>query len=233
MQKTAAELQHLLKETDAYQVLGTLLRRYRGQIAFASSLGAEDQVLTDMIMKIDSNTRIFTIDTGRLHEETVQLIERTNAFYDTKIQVFFPEAENVEKIVSEKGMFSFFESVEERKYCCYARKIEPLSRALAGVKVWITGLRAMQATTRLDLNTVEFDDLNGLIKVNPLIHWSEEAVWEYIKEHKVPYNKLHDQGYRSIGCAPCSRSIGVDDDVRSGRWWWEDPSSKECGLHKR
>lgn len=200
-------------------------------IAFASSLGAEDQVLTDMILKINENANIFTLDTGRLPKETYDLIERVNTKYKTKIQIYFPDTQSVEKLVNEKGMFSFYESINNRKECCFVRKIEPLKRALTGLDIWVTGLRREQSVTREDMQMLEWDENNDLLKLNPLIDWTLEDVWNYIKKNNVPYNRLHDEGYPSIGCAPCSRAIKDGDDIRSGRWWWENPEHKECGLH--
>ncbi|CAA6804854.1 MAG: Phosphoadenylyl-sulfate reductase [thioredoxin] (EC / Adenylyl-sulfate reductase [thioredoxin] (EC [uncultured Campylobacterales bacterium] len=194
-------------------------------------MGAEDQVITDMLCNINKDVNIFTLDTGRLNPSTYKLIETTNNRYDIKIKCFFPKNEDVEDMVSNKGMYSFYESIEERKNCCFIRKIEPLKRALKGYRFWITGLRAEQSVTREGLKCVEFDESNKIIKINPLINWSEKDVWDYIKQNNVAYNKLHDEGYPSIGCEPCTRAVDKGADIRSGRWWWEDPTKKECGLH--
>lgn len=202
-------------------------------VALSSSLGAEDQVLTDMIFKIDKNSKVFTLDTGRLHSETYKVMDETNLKYSVKLEVFFPKFEDVEKLYLTQGVNGHFESIDNRKNCCNIRKIEPLKRALKGVDIWITGLRASQSVTRTNLPIIEWDENFKVIKLNPLINWNEEQVWEYIKLNKVPYNKLHDQGYPSIGCEPCTRAIKPGEDIRAGRWWWEDPEHKECGLHKK
>ena len=203
------------------------------KIIFASSLGAEDQVLTEMIAAIDKNTQIFTLDTGRLFPETYSLIERTNNKYKTNIQIFFPDYHEVEKMVHEKGINLFYDSVENRKLCCSIRKTQPLQRALKNAEAWICGLRKDQSVTRQDIDVIEWDATNDLIKINPLINWTEKQVWDYIKTNHIPYNKLHDKGFPSIGCQPCTRAIEPGEDIRSGRWWWENPEHKECGLHRR
>lgn len=226
-------LNEALRGASPQEVLAQVLQKFGDKIALSSSLGAEDQVLTDMLMKINPKARIFTLDTGRLFPETYDLIDRTSRKYKTKIEVFFPEHQKVEKMVNEKGINLFYESVENRKFCCHLRKIEPLQRAFAELDAWVCGLRAGQAVTRKDIALVEWDENNGLVKVNPLASWSEEQVWAYIHEHKVPYNVLHDKGFPSIGCQPCTRAVEPGEDVRAGRWWWENPDTKECGLHKR
>ncbi len=226
-------LNEALQGASPQEVLAQVLQKFGDKIALSSSLGAEDQVLTDMLMKINPKARIFTLDTGRLFPETYDLIDRTSRKYKTKIEVFFPEHQKVEKMVNEKGINLFYESVENRKFCCHLRKIEPLQRAFAKLDAWVCGLRAGQAVTRKDVALVEWDENNGLVKVNPLASWSEEQVWAYIHEHKVPYNVLHDKGFPSIGCQPCTRAVEPGEDVRAGRWWWENPDTKECGLHKR
>lgn len=212
-------------------ILYHFLQIYKGRIALASSYGAEDQVLTDMIVKIDPTTKIFSLDTGRLHEETYALMDQTNRKYGIKTEVFFPDRTALEALYQQQGINGFKESVENRKKCCQVRKLEPLRRALEGLEVWITGLRRSQSPTRESMRLVEWDEANGLLKLNPLIDWDEKRVWDYIKTHNVPYNALHDQGYPSIGCAPCSRAISEGEDLRAGRWWWENPEHKECGLH--
>lgn len=214
------------------EVLTYFLKEFKGSIALASSLGIEDQVLTAMISGIDSSARIFTLDTGRLFPETYSLIERTNITYGIKIELFFPDYRELEKMVKEHGVNLFYESIEQRRLCCHVRKLEPLKRAFAGLKVWICGLRHEQSVTRTDNQLVEWDKNNGLLKLNPLILWTEEQTWAYIRKQGIPYNKLHDQGFPSIGCQPCTRAIKPGEDLRAGRWWWEDPEHKECGLHK-
>lgn len=215
----------------AEDLLQYFLREYKGEIALSSSLSYEDQVLTDMICNIDKSTRIFTLDTGRCFPETYSLIARTNARYEIAIEVFFPDHEKVEQMVREHGINLFYESIEKRHLCCQIRKLEPLARARKGLKVWICGLRRQQSVTRKDMQMVEYDEANNLIKLNPLINWTEDEVKQYVKDHGVPYNKLHDKGFPSIGCQPCTRAVEPGEDIRSGRWWWEDPDHRECGLH--
>ncbi len=219
------------KNYSAEEILEFFLNEYKDGIALASSLSIEDQVLTDMILKINKESKIFTLDTGRLPYETYKLIEDTNSFYDYKMDLYFPQQSLVETMVKEKGINLFYNSVEERKLCCYNRKVEPLKRALSGLDAWICGLRKEQSVTRENLDIAEFDDNNKILKINPLLNWSEEEVWRYIKKHNVPYNILYNKNYRSIGCAPCSRAVRDGEDLRSGRWWWENPETKECGLH--
>lgn len=220
------------KGKSASEKLAYFLDVYQGKIGLSSSFGAEDQVLTDMVSKIDNDTCIFTLDTGRLHPETYDVMDATNLKYNRKIDVYFPETSKVQALYKTQGVNGHYESIEKRKNCCFVRKIEPLQRALEGLDVWITGLRADQSVTRTEMPFVEYDDTFKVIKVNPLIDWEEDDVWNYLKENNVPYNKLHDQGFPSIGCAPCTRAVKDGEDIRSGRWWWEHPEHKECGLHK-
>lgn len=227
------ELNERFKEAPAEEVLAWFLEEYKGKIALSSSLSIEDQVLTHMIVEKDPTTKIFTLDTGRLFPETYQLIDRTNLTYNIKIEVFFPDYHEVQRMVREEGINLFYNSIESRHRCCAIRKLEPLRRAFKGLDVWICGLRHEQSVTRKNMKLVEWDDMHGLIKVNPLINWTEQEVWDYIHQHHVPYNKLHDKGYPSIGCEPCTRAVKPGEDVRSGRWWWEDPDKRECGLHQR
>ncbi len=203
---------------------------FPGKVVFSSSLGQEDQVLTDIIFKNNLPVKIFTIDTGRLFNETYELLDKTTARYKKQVQVYFPEAADVETFVATKGINSFYESVENRKDCCFIRKVKPLNRALAGAQVWITGLRAEQSENRKDMPIIEWDQARQLYKFNPLIHWTYDDVLDYLKEFNVPYNTLHDKGFISIGCSPCTRAIEPGEDARAGRWWWE-VSHKECGLH--
>lgn len=214
-------------------VLKYLLSEHAEGLAFASSLGAEDQVITHMLASIDKKARIFTLDTGRLFPETLDLLDKTNKRYGINIEVYFPEAARVEKMVHEKGINLFYESVENRKECCHIRKILPMRRALQGTRMWISGLRAEQSVTRNDLELAVWDANFQLIKVSPLRAWSEEQLWEYIRQNNIPYNVLHDKGFPSIGCQPCTRAIEPGEDVRAGRWWWEMPEMKECGLHAK
>jgi phosphoadenosine phosphosulfate reductase len=215
------------------QLLEGMIAEFRGKIALSSSLGLEDQVLTQMVCSVDKETPVFTLDTGRLFPETYDLIHRTNSKYGIRMKIYFPDAAKVEEMVNTKGINLFYDSIENRKNCCGIRKLEPLKRAFAGLEVWICGLRREQSVTRKDLKAIEWDAVNNLIKVNPLIDWTEQQVRDYIAENKIPYNPLHDKGYPSIGCQPCTRSVMPGEDVRAGRWWWEDPSTKECGLHKK
>lgn len=200
--------------------------------ALASSLGAEDMVLTDAILGAGTAIEIFTLDTGRLHPETLSLIERVREHYGYDIHVYRPETDAVARYVSELGLDAIYRSVELRRRCCEIRKVEPLARALAGKAAWVTGLRRAQSVTRADLPLQEFEPAHSLWKFNPLAEWSEHEVWDYLRSRDVPYNPLHDRGFRSIGCAPCTRPTAAGEDLRAGRWWWEDAESKECGLHK-
>jgi phosphoadenosine phosphosulfate reductase len=198
---------------------------------FASSLAAEDMVLTDMILKAGLPIGIFSLETGRLHQETLAVLDAVKDTYGYEIALFRPQPEAVEQYVAANGLNAFYDSVEMRKECCRIRKVEPLGRALAGKRAWITGQRRAQSSTRAELAVQEDDAAHGMAKFNPLADWSEADVWDYIRSNGVPYNALHDRGYPSIGCEPCTRAIQPGEDVRAGRWWWENPESKECGLH--
>lgn len=219
-----------LKIQRAKVLLAEIERDY-SPATFANSFGFEDMVLTDLIAKNFKGIEIFSLDTGRLPPETYDLMQKTTEHYRRKIKVYFPKSENVESYVRINGINGFYESIAQRKDCCYARKVEPLNRALEGKKAWITGMRREQAPTRQDLGESEFDKDHNMQKFNPLIDWTQQDVEEYIKLFNVPYNALHDQGYPSIGCAPCTRAIKPGEDVRAGRWWWESAEHKECGLH--
>jgi phosphoadenosine phosphosulfate reductase len=199
--------------------------------SFASSLGAEDMVLTDMIARHRFGIEIFTLDTGRLHQDTLNLLPRIAERYKREVRVMHPDAAAVADYVTRHGRDAFYGSVELRKRCCHIRKVEPLQRALAGRKAWITGLRRAQSSARAYVAVQEFDDAHGIAKFNPLADWTEGEVWDYLRAHEVPYNPLHEQGYPSIGCAPCTRSISPGEDPRAGRWWWEQEAGSECGLH--
>lgn len=237
MKRATAELADLLceefKHESPAKLLACLLERFGRRIALASSMGLEDQVITDMLVRINRKARIFTIDTGRLFPETYNLIDKTNQRYGINIELYFPNYSSVEKYVAENGVNAFYESQDKRKSCCRVRKIEPLLRALSTLDVWICGLRNQQSVTRTATRLVEWDEANRLIKVNPLVHWTEKEVWKYIHENTVPFNILHKKGFPSIGCQPCTRAVAPGEDIRSGRWWWEDPNHKECGLHRR
>ena len=200
---------------------------------FASSFGAEDMVIIDLIARHALPIRIFTLDTGRLPEETHALIEQTRERYRLPVDIFTPDARLLQSFVRENGLNAFYRSVELRKSCCAVRKSEPLKRALVAKGAWITGLRRAQSVTREDVALEEFDAVHGLPKFNPLADWSDDDVWDYLRSHHVPYNALHDLGFPSIGCAPCTRAVKPGEDVRAGRWWWEAPEHRECGLHVR
>ncbi|WP_417226305.1 phosphoadenylyl-sulfate reductase [Amphritea sp.] len=201
-------------------------------LVFANSLGAEDVVITDLISKHTPQIGMFVLDTGRLPEETLKLLTDVQALYgNLKVQVYYPDAADVEEYVQTNGVNAFYESQAMRKGCCFVRKIKPLKRALANREAWITGLRREQSVTRDEIGFKEFDEGNGIDKFNPLADWTEKEIWAYIRANKVPYNALHDQHYPSIGCAPCTRAVAEGEDVRAGRWWWENPETRECGLH--
>lgn len=218
--------------SDAKAVLAKALELYHPRIALASSFSIEDAALIDMLMKIRKDARVFALDTGRLNPETYECAEQLRRRYKVQIEWFFPKHETVEKLERTKGMFSFKQSVEDRKECCGIRKVEPLGRALSGLSAWITGMRREQSVTRTELKVIEIDHAHGgIVKINPLAAWTLEDIWKYTKENFVPYNPLYDIGYASIGCAPCTRAIQPGEDQRAGRWWWENPDHKECGLH--
>jgi phosphoadenosine phosphosulfate reductase len=218
---------------DAQDVIRWASGTFRDRLCFATSLGAEDQVITHLLAEVSPNIRVFTLDTGRLFQESYELIDRTEARYARRIEVFAPKAEEVESMVSEHGINLFYKSVENRKLCCSIRKVHPLVRALAGVDAWICGLRKDQALTRQQVHVVEWDAQFGIVKINPLWNWSEPQVWECIKTNGIPYNPLHDKGFLSIGCSCCTRAVAAGEDVRAGRWWWEQAEHKECGLHHK
>ena len=211
--------------------LAVLAKEYPGKVTFSSSFSYEDQVISHHILSNKLQIDIFTLDTGRLFSETYSVWNSTNQQYQTQIKAYYPQAALLEAFVAENGPNAFYESVENRKSCCHIRKVEPLRRALAGNMVWITGLRAEHSPERKDLPMVEWDESNKIIKFHPLLHWTTEEVKQEIRKFKIPYNPLHDKGFVSIGCAPCTRAIKPGEDFRAGRWWWEDADKKECGLH--
>lgn len=223
------ELEHLGPE----EILGWALDAFHPRISLASSFQAEESVLIDMMARLKGKDfRVFALDTGRLNQETYDCMDAIRDRYRIQIEVYFPDAENVQKMVQNHGLNLFYDSVESRKTCCGIRKVEPLNRALRDLDAWMTGLRREQAVTRTQVQKVETDQDHGaIVKINPLADWSQKRVWDYIHENGVPYNKLHEKGYPSIGCAPCTRAIKPWEDARAGRWWWEAPASKECGLH--
>ncbi len=215
----------------AEQIIQLAHEEFGERLNFASSLGEEDQVITDMLARIVPSIKVFTLDTGRLFQETYELLAKNQKRYPLKFQIYYPDTKAVEKMVEERGINLFYESVENRKLCCGVRKVEPLKRALAQVDAWISGLRRAQSVTRSDIQTFEWDEANQKIKVNPLVAWSLEDVRKYIQDHNVDVNSLHAKGFVSIGCASCTRAIKPGEDIRAGRWWWENPEQKECGLH--
>ena len=221
-----------IKGLSPVEALEQLCNLYPGKVVFTTSFGIEDQVITDMIFKNDFPVRVITLDTGRLFEETYKVFSNTLKVYKKPIEPFVPNTSDLEKLLHEKGPFSFYKSVEDRKECCYIRKVIPLNRSLEGMKIWITGIRKDQSSGRTDMSNIEEDKGRNLIKVHPIFEWSLKEVENYIGENHVPYNELHKQGFISIGCQPCTRAIKEGEDFRAGRWWWEDQSGKECGLHK-
>jgi phosphoadenosine phosphosulfate reductase len=227
-----SDLEARLSALAAAEGLVLIADLFPGKVVFSTSLGQEDQVITQLIALQNLPIQIFTLDTGRLFPETLDLLSRTEAKYKQKIKVYYPTTNSVEKLVSEIGINGFYESVHNRKSCCFVRKVEPLKRALAGNEIWITGLRAEQSANRSDMRHIEWDEGNQIIKYNPLLNWTFDQMIAYINEHRIPYNPLHDQGFVSIGCAPCTRAIMPGEDARAGRWWWEE-SKKECGLHAK
>jgi phosphoadenosine phosphosulfate reductase len=215
----------------AEAVLDAALAAFHPRLAFACSLGLEDVALLDLIWRREPRPRVFFLDTGRLNQETYDTLAALRARYGLAVEVYCPRAEAVQALLAAKGPNSFRDSLENRRECCRIRKVEPLGRALAGAAAWITGLRREQSSARGGLAPFQWDEANGLVKVNPLASWSLDQVWAYVRARGVPYNPLHDLGYPSIGCAPCTRAVRPGEDVRAGRWWWEQPEHKECGLH--
>lgn len=226
------ELESRLQNKTAKEILEYLYLNYKEKVAFSTSLGAEDQVITQMISMVNPGAYIFTLDTGRLFAETYDLLDITQKRYGLKINVFFPDSRSVEEMVNAYGVNLFYESIENRKLCCAIRKLEPLKRALHNFDIWISGLRKEQSMVRKTHKIAEWDGQQQKIKINPLLEWTSENMWEYIRQNKIPYSKLHDQGYPSIGCLPCTRAIEPGEDFRAGRWWWENQEAKECGLHR-
>jgi phosphoadenosine phosphosulfate reductase len=236
LKPTVLQINNIAKEMEsksAMEVLKWAIDAYAPKIALASSFGAEDVVIIHMMVKINKEkTRVFTLDTGRLNQETYDVMDAIRKKYDIQIEVYFPEQRETEEMVKIKGLNLMYESVENRKLCCEIRKVHPLNRALSKLDGWITGLRREQAITRANIDKLEIDSSHGSIaKINPLADWTNEMIWDYIHENNVPYNKLHDIGYPSIGCEPCTRAIHSGEDPRAGRWWWENATQKECGLH--
>jgi len=214
------------------EALSALANKFPGEIVFSTSFGWEDQVITHMIFTNDLPIKVFTLETGRLFPETYYVWNRTMEMYGKPIHAYYPNHELLEQMVNAKGPSSFYESVENRKECCGIRKVEPLNRALAGNKLWVTGIRAEQSANRQFMGNLEWDEPHNLTKFHPIFYWTLDQVKEYIRIHNVPYNTLHDRGFPSIGCQPCTRAVQPGEDFRAGRWWWEDQSKKECGLHE-
>ncbi len=231
--ETVSEILAELPDGPPEAVLAAAAARFPGRVAFASSLGLEDQVLTAMIAESRLDIPIFTLDTGRLFPETYDLIDRTAKRYGVTIHTYFPAAAEVEKMVDRDGVNLFRDSIEARKRCCEVRKILPLRRAQLELDAWVCGLRTGQGATRQKVEVAEWDNLADMVKINPLADWTEQAVRDYVSEHDVPYNPLHDLGFPSIGCAPCTRAVAEGEDARAGRWWWEAADHRECGLHHR
>lgn len=225
------EIRELIEGLSSVELLEVLANRFSDSGVFSTSFGMEDQVISHQIFSNNLPVQVFTLDTGRLFPETYSVWNRTVERYKKRIETYYPKTESVERLLSEKGPNSFYESVENRQECCGIRKVEPLKRALEGKKLWITGIRQDQSTNRNTMDWVEWDENHQLIKVHPLFYWTIEEVKEYIKQYNIPYNSLHDKGFPSIGCAPCTRAVPPGGDSRDGRWWWEDQSKKECGLH--
>jgi thioredoxin-dependent adenylylsulfate APS reductase len=215
------------------KILSWAVENFSPSMALSCSFGArEGMVLLDMYHRIDPAARVFTLDTGRVPQQTYDLMDRVRDRYETPVEVVFPRAEDVEAMVRAEGMNLFYESIEKRQRCCRVRKVEPLSRYLGGLDAWVSGLRRDQNVTRVDTPKIEIDESHGgIVKLNPIADWSDEQVIDYVREHNIPVNRLHGEGYPSVGCAPCSRAIAPGDDPRSGRWWWENPETRECGIH--
>ncbi len=225
------KIENIIKNKSPEESLALLAKEFPGEVVFSTSLGYEDQVITHFIFSNNLPIEIFTLDTGRLFPESYSVLESTLQRYKKPIKTYYPQTSEIEKLVSQKGPNSFYESMENRKECCYIRKVEPLKRALKGNKIWITGIRAEQSGNRKDMPALEWDEGNKIIKYHPIINWTLDEVKNYIAKHNIPYNTLHDKGYVSIGCAPCTRAIKEGEDLRAGRWWWEQNDKKECGLH--
>ena len=232
MKERLTTLHNALLEKTEVEGLAFLAEQFPNEIVFSTSFGLEDQAITHLILANQIPISIFTLDTGRLFNETYSVWESTEQRYNTHILPYYPKTHDIEEYVHKNGPLSFYRSVELRKECCHIRKVEPLSRALKGKKVWVTGLRADQSNARKDLPILEWDDTYQLFKYNPILHWTFEDTKAFIKSHNIPYNVLHDKGFVSIGCAPCTCAIKEGEDFRAGRWWWESNSKKECGLHE-
>jgi phosphoadenosine phosphosulfate reductase len=233
MQAEIITLQKSIKDKSPDDALRIIAAAFPGKVTFSTSLGYEDQVITDFIFSNKIPISIFTLDTGRLFSETYLLLNSTRERYQRQVHVYSPQTNAVEELLTKKGPVSFYESIDNRKECCFIRKVEPLKRALKEASVWVTGIRADQSTNRKEITQLEWDEENQLIKFHPILNWTLDDVKKYIRQHNIPYNVLHDKGFVSIGCAPCTRAIKEGEDFRAGRWWWEDNNQKECGLHSK
>lgn len=231
--KTIESITALINDKSPEEALAALAQAFPGQVVFSTSLGYEDQVVSHFIFSNHLPVNVFTLDTGRLFNETYSVLSSTLDRYKVPIRVMYPQTEAVEQLVTQKGPFSFYENMVNRKECCYIRKVEPLQRALKGHKIWVTGIRADQSENRHDMPSLEWDEANQIVKFHPILHWTLEEVKACIRQHNIPYNPLHDKGFVSIGCAPCTRAIREGEDFRAGRWWWEINDKKECGLHSK
>lgn len=231
MSVVAEDIRKAIKDLSPESVLETVISMFADKVVFSTSFGWEDQAISHMIFSKNLPIKVFTLDTGRMFPETYYVWNRTLETYAKPIATYFADKDAVQNLLFLKGPSSFYESVENRKECCYIRKVEPLNRALLGQKVWITGIRADQSANRENMDWVEWDEAHQVVKIHPLFYWSLDEVKSYIKEHNIPYNPLHDKGFPSIGCQPCTRAVREGEDFRAGRWWWEDSSKKECGLH--
>lgn len=231
MKEDLTAIAEQIKDKDPVEALRYFAAAYPGKIVFSTSFGWEDQVITHLIFANDIPIEVFTLETGRLFPETYYVWNRTLENYKKPILAYYPQAEALQEMVNAKGPNSFYESVDNRKECCHIRKLEPLKRAISGKDCWITGIRSEQSLNRTDMTNLEWDEQNNLLKFHPIFYWSLKEVKAYIKKHNIVYNTLHDKGFPSIGCAPCTRAVQEGEDFRAGRWWWEDQSKKECGLH--
>ena len=234
IQTTTDQIDTLIHQIDGLSIkdsLAFLAAKFPGKITFSSSFSFEDQLISHEILNNNISISIFTLDTGRLFPETYSVWSNTKEKYNATIRAYYPDHKMLQDFIENKGPNSFYESVENRKSCCYIRKVEPLKRALAGNEVWVTGLRAEHSAGRSDLSPIEWDEGNQVLKFHPLLHWNTQEVKDYISANDIPYNPLHDRGFISIGCAPCTRAVRPGEDFRAGRWWWEDSTKKECGLH--
>lgn len=224
-------LRELLRTFTAEEIIRWASETIGDELSFSSSLGVEDQVIFDMIHRCGADIETFTLDTGRLFNETYELIEKTGKKYGKRIRIFFPDSQKVEEMVRRYGINLFFDGIDQRKLCCSIRKLEPLKRALDGKKAWICGLHRDQSSDRAEVEPITWDSRHGIFKLNPLWNWSTKKIWNYVHEFDVPYNELHERGFPSIGCASCTRAVKPGEDIRAGRWWWEETEHKECGLH--